>query len=62
VKRFEGKAKFVRVDFDETKDIATEYKINAVPTQVTFRDGAEVARVRGASTDALTDMVVKNLA
>jgi thioredoxin 1 len=62
MKRFEGQARFIRVDVDETKDIAAEYKINAVPTQVMFRDRAEVARVRGASTDALREMVLKNLA
>jgi thioredoxin 1 len=62
MKRFERQATFVRVDVDETKDVATEYKINAVPTQVMFRGGAEVARVRGASTDALREMVLKNLA
>jgi thioredoxin-like negative regulator of GroEL len=62
MKRFEGQATFVRVDVDETKDVATEYKTNAVPTQVMFWDRAEVARVRGASTDALREMVLKNLA
>jgi thioredoxin-like negative regulator of GroEL len=50
------------VDVDETKDIAAEYKINAVPAQVMFRERAEVGRVRGASTQALTEMVLKNLA
>jgi thioredoxin-like negative regulator of GroEL len=49
------------VDVDETKDIANEYKINAVPTQVMFRERAEVGRVRGASTNALTEMISKNI-
>jgi hypothetical protein len=39
-KRFDERATFVRVNVDETKDIAAKYKVSAVPTQVIFRERA----------------------
>ena len=39
-----GKLKLVRVDVDESNDIASKYKIDAMPTLVLFDKGAEKTR------------------
>ena len=58
-----GKVKFVRVDVDESKDTATQYKIDAMPTLVVFDKGAEKVRWVGAmekpELDAKLDEALK---
>ena len=39
-----GKVKFVRLDVDESKDVASKYKVDAMPTLVLFDKGAEKTR------------------
>ena len=43
----EGKAKFIKVDIDQSLDLANEFKIASVPTMVIFKDGQKVEQVVG---------------
>lgn len=42
-----NKAKFFKLDVDESGDIANKYGISAVPTMIIFRDGAPVENMAG---------------
>ncbi len=49
-----GRAKVCRLDVDDSRKTAAEYKVMSIPTLVFFRDGKEVDRVVGLNTkDAL---------
>jgi len=42
-----GKAKFFKVDIDESESIAEKYGISAVPTMIVFKDGRPVENLAG---------------
>jgi thioredoxin 1 len=44
---FQGKLKVVKVDVDESTDIAARYRIQSIPTLMVFKGGEEVERVIG---------------
>ena len=44
---FAGKAKFVKVDVDQSKATAKAYGVRGVPTMVFFKDGEVVDRASG---------------
>lgn len=46
-KEFEGRAKVVKVDVDELRDLAMEYHIASVPTVILFKAGKLVAQTMG---------------
>lgn len=48
----EGKVKILKVDIDESGDIASKYGIMSVPTMITFKDGKEVDKSVGFSSKA----------
>jgi len=58
-----GRAKVCRLDVDESRKVAAEFKVLSIPTLVFFQEGREVDRVIGLSTkeallaklDALSD-------
>jgi len=54
---FEGKVKFVAVDVDNAADVASAYKVKAMPTLVVVKDGEEVGRVVGADPDQIRKMI-----
>lgn len=45
----EGSVKFVKIDIDESSDLATQFSVTSVPTLVLFKGGAEAARKIGGS-------------
>ena len=43
----EGKVKFIKVDIDQSLDLANEFQIASVPTMVIFKDGQKVEQLVG---------------
>ena len=43
----EGKAKFIKVDIDQSLDLANEFQISSVPTMIIFKDGEKVEQLVG---------------
>jgi thioredoxin 1 len=43
----EGKAKFIKVDIDQSGDLANEFQISSVPTMIIFKDGQKVEQLIG---------------
>ena len=50
---FKGRAKFVKVDIDKSKELATEYQITSYPTVIVFNKGKAASPI-GAVRDADT--------
>lgn len=46
---YAGKVKFVKVDIDESPDVADQFAVSGVPTLVLFKDGQEADRLQGAA-------------
>ncbi|KAA8497422.1 Thioredoxin-1 [Porphyridium purpureum] len=51
---------FAKVDVDELSALAQKNGISAMPTFICFKNGKEVAQVRGANKPGIEDMVKKN--
>ncbi|KAJ5994952.1 Thioredoxin [Penicillium waksmanii] len=45
--------RFVQVDVDKLRGVASEFNVTAMPTFVLMKDGKEVQRIRGADIRAL---------
>jgi thioredoxin 1 len=43
----EGKAKFIKVDIDQSSDLANEFQISSVPTMIIFKDGQKADQLVG---------------
>jgi thioredoxin 1 len=43
----EGKAKFIKVDIDQSLNLANEFQIASVPTMIIFKDGQKVEQIVG---------------
>lgn len=56
--QLKGQLKIVKIDTDRYSDLASQYNINALPTMVLFKGGAEVDRIEGALT---ADQLVSRL-
>lgn len=53
--KYEGKAKFCKVDTSQNKRVAINFKVMSLPTILFWKDGAEVARLGG--TDATAENI-----
>lgn len=53
---------FLKVDVDELKSVAEQYKVSAMPTFVFLKDGEEIDRVVGAKKDELIVAITKHAA
>jgi len=51
---------FLKVDVDENEDIATEYKVNAMPTFVFIKNKAKVDEFAGANEAKLKEIIEKH--
>ena len=59
-KELGDKLKIVKVDMDESPNIADKYKIQSIPTLLFFKDGSEIERVVGVvSKDKLKTIIEK---
>ncbi len=59
----DGKVLFVKVNVDESTELATKYSINSLPTVITFKDGKVVEEHYGVVSKAtLKDSIQKLLA
>lgn len=59
---FAGKIKVVKVNVDESNNIATEHNIRGIPTLAIFKDGKVLTSKTGALTKAqLADFINENL-
>lgn len=47
-KEYDGKAKILKVDIDESMDLAQKYQVMSVPNMIFFKDGVPVDAVIGA--------------
>jgi len=61
--RFAGRAGVVKVDVDQTGDLASNYGVRGVPTFLLLANGQVVERVVGATSEkALTTLIESQLA
>jgi thioredoxin 1 len=58
-KQYADEALFVRVDVDESPDVAQELNIRAMPTFKVFKDGETYGEVVGAIPPKLEALVAK---
>ena len=54
---FDGQVKIVAVDVDNSKDVAEEYGVSAMPTLVLMRGDEEVSRMSGANETKIHKMM-----
>ncbi len=52
-KEYAGRLKVVKVDVDESPDVASRYRIQGIPTLLVFKGGEEVERVVGAAPKSM---------
>lgn len=48
--QYEGKAKVVKLDVDNSSEVAQRYGIKGIPTLIVFKGGSEAERVVGATS------------
>lgn len=60
--KYEGRVKVAKLDVDEGNDVATKFRVMAVPTLIVFKDGAAVERISGARpTEAMSEIIDKHI-
>lgn len=57
----EGKAKVVKVDIDESSDLAGDYKVMSVPTLMFFKEGKAIDRIVGAVPKTMIENKLNSL-
>uniref|UniRef100_W6MEU4 Thioredoxin-like-1 protein n=1 Tax=Coenobita clypeatus TaxID=474045 RepID=W6MEU4_9EUCA len=50
---------FLKVDVDDSEDVAQEYKITCMPTFVFFKDGKKVDSFSGANEEKIKEFIEK---
>ena len=51
----------MKYDVDADREMAMNFKVEAMPTFIAIHDGQEVGRVRGASRDKVEELIQKLL-
>jgi thioredoxin 1 len=58
----EGKAKFIKVDIDQSSDLANEFKILSVPTMMIFKNGEKIDQLVGfLPKEKIQEIITNNL-
>ncbi|CAN6441762.1 unnamed protein product [Victoria cruziana] len=57
-----GDAIFLKVDVDEVREVAEEWKVEAMPTFLFLKEGKEVDRIVGARKDDINKKITEHLA
>ncbi|HDZ61807.1 MAG TPA: thioredoxin [Nitrospirae bacterium] len=60
-KEYEGKAKFVKLNTDESPDLASRYKIRRIPTLMFFKSGQIVEQIVGVVPKAQLQTKIDSL-
>ena len=55
--KYKGKVKVVKLNTEESKSIASQFKVQSIPTFIVFDGGQPVSRMSGASPRAVENMV-----
>lgn len=55
-KELEGKAKIVKLDIDDSSEIANQFKVKSIPTMIAFKDGKAI-NTRTGSTTSKSDII-----
>lgn len=59
---FSDKVKFVKLDVDESEDIAKDYSVMSIPTLIIFKNGEECDKTVGAlGAEELEDWINSNI-
>jgi thioredoxin 1 len=59
---FQGKAKIVKVDIDQSQQVTSSLQITSVPTLILFKNGKEIKRIVGVKDeDYLKNLVESNI-
>ena len=60
---YAGKLKVVKVDVDKNRQSAVQYRIDGIPALLLFKDGQQVASMKGAgSKEQIKSMINKHVA
>jgi len=55
---FEGKALFAKVNFSDSRNLATQFNVTGIPVMILFKDGIEVGRIVGyTAKENLSNMI-----
>ena len=49
---YDGKAKIAKVNVDDNRDLAVQFKVMSIPTLILFKDGEIVDQIMGARPKA----------
>ncbi|KAI5961874.1 TRX1 [Candida pseudojiufengensis] len=52
--------KFLKVDVDNSSDIAQKYEISSMPTLIFFKNGEQIQKVIGANPSAIKQAIASN--
>ena len=56
-KKFKEYAHFISIDIDEHDDIQQEYRVISIPLFIAIKNGKEISRLSGSSTEGLLKFI-----
>ena len=56
-KKFKESAHFISIDIDEHDDIQQEYRVISIPLFIAIKNGKEISRLSGSSTEGLLKFI-----
>lgn len=56
-KNYKSKIKFIKINIDETEDVAVKHKIKAMPTFILFKNGIENQIIMGSDQGKIQKML-----